>query len=280
MRISDALELTQQGSPAAPVSTRTLLYVKSDNRVYTKRGDGTETDVGSWGNLTGKPSTFPPDVHSHSEYSLTSHGHTGYATDTHTHSGYASATHGHTGYAADTHGHTGYAAVFHAGTHNTTTGSDPLDPASIGAAYSNHNHDTAYATLGHGHTGYASSTHNHDAAYATAGHSHSQYATTTDSGDINAVSPFSGSARFIKMGTVVFVFATISRASGFSGTFTDVCTVPAAYRPAVIASFAAAPFYNQTVTYRFRVDPTAGTLQVQMSAANATNMTVSAVYFL
>ena len=39
----------------------------------------------AWGNVTGKPSTFAPSTHTHSEYASSSHTHSNYASSSHTH---------------------------------------------------------------------------------------------------------------------------------------------------------------------------------------------------
>ena len=100
-------------------------------------------EFGSWGGVTtwdsisGKPSTFSPDEHthvisnvtnlqstlngkattshSHSEYSLTSHNHNSqYSSLNHTHSAYANKTHSHSEYSLVDHAHdTQYSALDH-----------------------------------------------------------------------------------------------------------------------------------------------------------------------
>lgn len=74
MRVGDVLDLLEQGNPATPAIGRALLYVKGDGRIYAKTAAGVEVDVGSWSNLSGKPSTFPPDTHAHSVNDLTATG--------------------------------------------------------------------------------------------------------------------------------------------------------------------------------------------------------------
>ena len=93
-----------------------------------------------WANVQGKPSTFPPAAHTHSEYAAAGHNHD---------SDYADAGHTHTpasiGAAAASHSHN-YAAAAH-------------------------NHDADYADIGHSHTlaalGAAAAVHAH-AEYALA----------------------------------------------------------------------------------------------------------------
>lgn len=302
MRISDALELTHQGTPATPVSTRTLLYVKGDNRVYTKRGDGTEVDVSSWDNVSGKPTSFTPSAHAAS--------HRIGGTDVLTPSdiGASSTAHGHVGvYAGVNHTHSDYAAT-------------------------THNHDTAYATTGHTHTGYAATGHNHDAAYATAGHSHSGYESTiaggttaqywrgdktwqtlnkaavglgsvdntadadkpvsgpvalalatklnnpADSGQITVSGTFAGYVRFVKIGPLVLVVGEITRATGFSTSFTNIgVTAAAQFFPDGAVTLSASPFFNATGSYRFRIT-TGGSLDLQQTATTSQTMTLNGFY--
>ena len=52
------------------------------------------THAHAWGDITGKPSSFPPSSHTHN-YASSNHTHSGYASSSHTHSGYASSSHGH-----------------------------------------------------------------------------------------------------------------------------------------------------------------------------------------
>jgi hypothetical protein len=116
-----------------------------------------------------------------------------------------------------------------------------------------------------------------DIGAAVAAHTHAP----TDLGTFTAVAPFAGTLRFLALagGTVIMGFGNISRASGFSGSFTDTgIVVPVGYRPPSSETFAAHTFYNSTATYRFRIANT-GELAVQMSAANATNMTMDNFWF-
>lgn len=44
---AQALSLTQVTTPVTPAAGQTLLYIKSDNKVYTKTSAGTEAEVGT-----------------------------------------------------------------------------------------------------------------------------------------------------------------------------------------------------------------------------------------
>lgn len=104
--------------------------------------------------------------------------------------------------------------------------------------------------------------------------------TEADSGDLSATGAFTGSARFVKRGNVVFVYASISRATGFNGSFTGVgITTPTSMVPAVITNFPASIQFNGTVTYRFRVTA-GGTLELQQSAALAQVMGLTGFYYV
>ena len=55
-----------------------------------------------------------------------------------------------------------------------------LTAANVGAAASDHNHDSSYAAANHNHDGsYAAANHNHDGSYAAKTHTHSEYASST-----------------------------------------------------------------------------------------------------
>jgi len=57
-----------------------------DRDVTKKLSEVEVTGNIAWDSVTGKPSTFPPSTHSHSEYSPTGHDHAGvYSPDSHTH---------------------------------------------------------------------------------------------------------------------------------------------------------------------------------------------------
>lgn len=58
-----------------------------------------------WREIIGKPDTFPPSYHTHSEYAASNHSHSNYAASNHTHNEYAASNHSHTGYAASSHTH-------------------------------------------------------------------------------------------------------------------------------------------------------------------------------
>ena len=102
-----------------------------------------------------------------------------------------------------------------------------------------------------------------------------------DSGDLAAAAPFSGSIRFVRIGNVVFANGNISRASGSSGSFTATgVAIPSWAMPPVTQSLAASPFYNSTLTYRYRLSVEAAAVEIQQSGANTTNMTINATWFV
>ena len=140
-------------------------------------------------------------THTHSEYAPVSHSHTDYALQTsldvlgeevdgkadatHSHTEYALSSHEHD-YALSTHSHdTVYAPISHSHSNYVTTADfDALEAevdgkassththtaSEIGAAVSEHNHDTKYALVGHGH----------DEDYSAIDHVHTDYATVTE----------------------------------------------------------------------------------------------------
>lgn len=134
-------------------------------------------------------------IHTHNGYASSNHTHVDYALQTsldaletevdgkanatHTHTEYADISHTHTEYAQSSHTHNNYANVAHEhGDYSLTTHTHTV--SDIGAASSNHNHDSIYASINHNHdTVYATSGHDHDENYAQLSHSHSNYATTT-----------------------------------------------------------------------------------------------------
>lgn len=92
----------------------------------------------------------------------------------------------------------------HADSHSST-GTDPITPAMIGAAAATHNHDGTYAPVNHNHDGtYAPIGHNHDGTYAKVnfnntftGHQliNGALEVRTDTGGNLVVSRFSGGTR-------------------------------------------------------------------------------------
>lgn len=110
----------------------------------------------SWTNVNGKPSTFPPSTHSHSEYASASHSHSEYLNSS------------FNGYNSSDLTNPSYFAVWSGGNTNPQlrTLSTGSVCSAIGAAPSSHSH-SGYASANHSHSGYASSSHTHDDRYYT-----------------------------------------------------------------------------------------------------------------
>lgn len=144
--------------------------------------------VTTWDSISGKPSTFSPDEHthvisnvtnlqstlngkattshSHSEYSLTSHNHNSqYSSLNHNHdSQYSPKSHTHSEYSPTSHNHDQYSMKIH--NHNDLYSS------------LNHTH-SAYANKTHSHSEYSLVDHAHDTQYSALDHTHEDYAERT-----------------------------------------------------------------------------------------------------
>ncbi len=144
--------------------------------------------VTTWDSISGKPSTFSPDEHthvisnvtnlqstlngkattshSHSEYSLTSHNHNSqYSSLNHNHdSQYSPKSHTHSEYSPTSHNHDQYSMKTH--NHNDLYSS------------LNHTH-SAYANKTHSHSEYSLVDHAHDTQYSALDHTHEDYAERT-----------------------------------------------------------------------------------------------------
>lgn len=142
----------------------------------------------TWDSISGKPSTFSPDEHthvisnvtnlqstlngkattshSHSEYSLTSHNHNSqYSSLNHNHdSQYSPKSHTHSEYSPTSHNHDQYSMKIH--NHNDLYSS------------LNHTH-SAYANKTHSHSEYSLVDHAHDTQYSALDHTHEDYAERT-----------------------------------------------------------------------------------------------------
>lgn len=303
MRISDALEITHQGAPAAPVSSRTLLYVKSDNRVYTKRSDGTETDVGSWANLTGKPTSFTPDAHTHALTDLATTGTNSqflrgdrtwqvpYTNPTQAEAEAGTAvsnrvwTAERVKQAIQALAPVKYADLasksdaghIHSGTY------EPVILAATVPADKYWRGDKTWQVLDKAAVGLGNVDNTADADKPVSGPVAialgAKLNNATDSGQLNAVSPFAGYVRLVKIGPMVFVVGEITRASGFSGTFTNVgVTASAAFYPSGAFTLTAQPFYNAAGSYRFRVTA-GGSVEVQQTTTTGgQTMTLNGFY--
>lgn len=179
---------------------------------WAKTAEAESMDVVlEWADIQGKPTSFAPEAHTHSEYAVVSdieslqnsliskadanHTHTGFALQsdlqvledvvdtkanaTHAHTEYALSSHEHD-YATSTHNHDAvYAPISHShSNYVTTTDFDALEAEVDGKASSTHTHtasEIGAATSGHNHdSDYADISHNHDGTYAASGHDHDE----------------------------------------------------------------------------------------------------------
>ena len=103
--------------------------------------------VTTWDSISGKPSTFSPDEHTHVISNVTNLQSTlnGKATTSHSHSEYSLTSHNH---------NSQYSSL-------------------------NHNHDSQYSPKSHTHSEYSPTSHNHDAHYSVLSHTHSEYSLLT-----------------------------------------------------------------------------------------------------
>ena len=155
---------------------------------FGKLESGSWGGVTTWDSISGKPSTFSPDEHthvisnvtnlqstlngkattshSHSEYSLTSHNHNSqYSSLNHNHdSQYSPKSHTHSEYSPTSHNHDQYSMKIH--NHNDLYSS------------LNHTH-SAYANKTHSHSEYSLVDHAHDTQYSALDHTHEDYAERT-----------------------------------------------------------------------------------------------------
>ena len=123
----------------------------------------------NWLNISGKPSTFTPSSHSHSEYASSSHSHSEYLNSS------------FNGYNSSDLTNPSYFAVWGNNQIRTLTTSNVCNV--IGAAKSSHTH-SGYASTGHTHSEYASVYHSHS-GYAQSVHSHVQTGYYEPSGQNN-----------------------------------------------------------------------------------------------
>lgn len=99
--------------------------------------------------------------------------------------------------------------------------------------------------------------------------------------NLPATGAYAGYITLIKRGSMVFSYGNIGRATGDGGgAFVNTGVVfPVKYRPANTQSLSAKPFFNSTLSYRYKIN-TDGTLQVQMSGANSQNMTFNEQWYV
>jgi hypothetical protein len=100
-----------------------------------------------------------------------------------------------------------------------------------------------------------------------------------DTGDLTPTAPFAGALRFVKVGSLVFMFGYVDRDTDFgTAGFVNVgVTLAATYRPSADIVLPSVNAYNSTQQYRYRVLGT-GEVQLQRTGIITTQMGVSAFW--
>ena len=110
--------------------------------------------------------------------------------------------------------------------HVQNHGSVEVTPSLIGAAASDHNHDSDYASASHNHDGdYAAANHNHDSSYAAATHNHdSSYAAANHTHDLSDINVDAGLDMSSNSITNVTNLSSNSLVLGSTGTLVSSAT--------------------------------------------------------